>query len=149
MAYANVCRKALAAGYRSGIEKDIAKQLAEYGIKADYEPFKIPYTVPETYHKYTPDYVLPNGIVIESKGRFTVEDRKKHLYLQEQYPHLDLRFVFSNARGKLRKGSKTTYADWCEKHGFLYSSKEIPDEWINEKPKRRSLILISKWREAV
>jgi len=148
MAYANVCRRAITAGYRSGIERDIAKQLKQLGIKADYEPFRIPYTVPESYHKYTPDYVLPNGIVIESKGRFTVEDRKKHLYLKEQYPHLDLRFVFSNCRGKLRKGSKTTYADWCDKHGFLYADKQIPEEWIGESSKRRSMTLINTWRRA-
>ena len=24
------------------------------------------------------------------------------------------------------------YADWCERHGFLYANKYIPDEWLEE-----------------
>ena len=76
------------------------------------------------------DFILPNGIIIESKGRFVPDDRKKHLKVREQNPKLDIRFVFSNSRNKIRKGSKTTYAMWCEKNNFLYADKRIPDEWI-------------------
>ena len=148
MAYRNIRRRAIANGYRSGLEEDIGQQLKEAGIPAEYEPFRIPYIMPIQNRNYTPDYVLPNGIVIESKGRFTPEDRKKHLWIRDDYGDaLDLRFVFSNPRGKLRKGSKTSYADWCEKNGFLFASKEIPDEWLKEKPKKRSLNLLSKLRE--
>lgn len=31
---------------------------------------------------------------------------------------------------KISKGSKTSYADFCNKNGFLYADKEIPDEWL-------------------
>ena len=149
MAFANIRRRAIANGYRSGLEEDIGMQLKEAGVKAEYEPFRIPFAVPIQNRNYTPDYVLPNGIVIESKGRFTPEDRKKHIYIRDEYGDaLDLRFVFNNPRGKLRKGSKTTYADWCDKHGFLFAAKEIPKEWIKEKPKKVSLNLLSKLREA-
>tara|TARA_R110001606_G_scaffold60362_2_gene142301 strand:+ start:1387 stop:1647 length:261 start_codon:yes stop_codon:yes gene_type:complete len=79
---------------------------------------------------YTPDFELPNGIIIESKGRFVSADRKKHLKVKEQYPKLDIRFVFSNSRGKINKGSKTTYAMWCDKYGFKYADKEIPEKWL-------------------
>ena len=148
MPFRNIRGRAIANGYRSGLEEDIGLQLKEAGIKAEYEPFRIPYIMPVQNRKYTPDYVLPNGIVIESKGRFTPEDRKKHLWIRDDYGDaLDLRFVFSNPRGKLRKASKTSYADWCEKHGFLFASKEIPDEWLKEKPKKRSLNLLNKLRE--
>ena len=147
MVYRNIRRRAIANGYRSGLEEDIGLQLKEAGIKAEYEPFRIPYIVPVITRHYTPDYVLPNGIVIESKGRFTPEDRKKHIYIREEYgPSLDLRFVFNNPNGKLRKGAKTSYADWCEKNGFLFASKEIPEEWIKERPKKRSLNLLEKIR---
>ena len=33
---------------------------------------------------------------------------------------------------KILKGSKTTYADWCNRYGFLYHLKLIPSEWIDE-----------------
>jgi len=147
MAFRNLRNKALAAGYRSGLEEDIGIQLKQFGVDAEYEPFAIPYTQPETHRKYTPDYVLPNGIVIETKGRFTTEDRKKHIWLKDQYgPDLDIRFVFSNANGKLRKGAKTTYAEWCVKNGFMYAGSEIPEAWILEKINKKALALLQKLR---
>jgi hypothetical protein len=91
--------------------------------------------VPATKHKYTPDFKLSNGIYIETKGRFLLDDRKKHLYIKEQYPDLDIRFVFQNPKTKLYKGSKTTYANWCDKHGFKWAAKTIPLDWIEEKNK--------------
>ncbi len=125
-------KAALKAGYRSGLEDDIAKQLDAMRVKYTYEELKISYTVPESQHKYTADFVLPNGIVVESKGRFVTADRKKHLLIKQQYPELDLRFVFSNPRCKISKVSKTTYGDWCDKYGFKYSTKTIPKEWVDE-----------------
>jgi hypothetical protein len=93
---------------------------------------KIEYIEPARTRKYTPDFILPNKIIVETKGRFTASDRKKHLLVKEQYPKLDLRFVFSNSRQKLYKGAKSTYADWCKKHGFKYADKSIPSSWIKE-----------------
>lgn len=97
---------------------------------------KLSYIKPATEHKYTPDFILPNGIVIETKGQFDSDDRKKHLLLKQQYPEMDLRFVFANPNTKLRKGSPTSYAMWCEKNGFLYSKKTIPDSWYEEEKKK-------------
>lgn len=97
-----------------------------------YERYKVPYIKPESNHFYTPDYLLSNRILIETKGIFSVEDRKKHVLIQKQYPELDIRFVFSRSKSPLYKGSKTTYADWCKKNGFLYADKLIPIEWIKE-----------------
>lgn len=117
-------------GFRSGLEVKVAKQLEQAGIKVEYETTKIKYKVPESKHTYTADFQLPNGIIVESKGRFVVADRKKHLLIKDQHPHLDIRFVFSNSKAKINKGSKTSYADWCNKNGFKYADKEIPDEWL-------------------
>lgn len=119
-------------GFRSGLEDEVASQLKTLGVPYAYEQTKIPYTKPETKHKYTPDFELPNGIFIETKGRFMTADRQKHLLIRAQLPELDIRFVFTNSRAKISKGSKTTYADWCQKHGFQYADKLIPLEWINE-----------------
>jgi hypothetical protein len=120
--------------FRSGLEKRTAAWLNLRKVKFKYEETRIPYAVSETRH-YTPDFQLPNGIYIETKGRFLPSDRKKHLLVQKQYPELDIRFVFSNPKAKIRKGSKTSYADWCDKHGFLYAQEYIPVEWVKEKKK--------------
>ena len=125
--------KAIKNGYRSGLEDRISGQLKSLSVPVKYEEFKIKYLVPESLHTYTPDFELPNGIIIESKGRFVAADRKKHLLVQQQHPKLDIRFVFSNSKAKISKGSKTSYADWCIKHGFLYADKLIPEGWISEK----------------
>lgn len=124
-------RQALKYGYRSGLEGRISKQLKDLDVPVKYEEMKIKYAVNEV-RTYTPDFELPNGIIIESKGRFVVADRKKHLLIKKQRPDLDIRFVFSNSRAKINKGSKTTYGMWCDKHGFLYADKLIPEEWLNE-----------------
>jgi hypothetical protein len=50
--------------------------------------------------------------------------------IKEQYPKLDIRFLFSNHKAKINKRSKTTYGMWCEKYGFLYATKHIPKEWL-------------------
>ena len=125
-----VNRAAKKLGYRSGLEGKVAKQLELQGVKVEYETTKIKYVVPESLHTYTPDFVLPNGIIVETKGRFVVADRKKHLLVQKQYPDLDIRFVFSNSKTKISKGSKTSYADWCNKNGFTFADKEVPEEWF-------------------
>ena len=122
-------RHAIKNGYRSGLEDDIAKDLKDRGVEFEYEKLKVQWQLFEN-KTYTPDFKLPNGIIIESKGRFVQADRKKHLIIQDQHPFLDIRFVFSNSRSKLYKGAKSTYGDWCNKHGFLYADKRIPDEWL-------------------
>ena len=121
-------------GVRSGLEKKIQDKLKEQGVKAKYEPLKIEWE-DLAYRKYTPDFILPNGILIESKGLFTPIDRRKHLLIKQQHPNLDIRFVFESSRRKINKISKTTYADWCKKNNFLFSDKTIPISWIREKGK--------------
>ena len=118
-------------GYRSGLEDRISEQLKGLKLPFKYEEFKIKYEVNEV-RTYTPDFELPNGIIIESKGRFVAADRKKHLLVKKQHPELDIRFVFSNSRAKISKGSKTTLGMWCDKHGYMYADKLIPEEWIKE-----------------
>lgn len=123
------------ANYRSGLEETISKQLEAAGIPVVFERFNVKYEIPASGHTYTPDFVLPNGVIIEGKGLFEAEDRKKHLLVRQQYPTLDIRFVFSNPNQKLYKGSKTTYAMWCDKNGFKYAKKLIPAEWLREERK--------------
>ncbi len=129
--------------YRSGLEDRLALQLQNAGVAAEYEKHSISYSIPASKHIYTPDFVLPNGIIIEAKGIFDAADRAKHLLIKKQYPTLDIRFVFSNVKAKIYKGSKTTVAAWCEKHGYLYANREIPAKWFTE-PKRQTKGLVPK-----
>lgn len=122
---------ALKAGYRSGFEDDVAQELRSKGIKFTYEKEKIKW-VDMKVRTYTPDFVLSNGIIVETKGRFVASDRRKHKEIQKQFPDLDIRFVFQNSRAKLYKGAKSSYGDWCNKYGFKYADKSIPDDWLIE-----------------
>lgn len=118
-------------GYRSGLEDTIAAQLSDAAVDFTYEDTTIRYIKPETKHRYTPDFfITKKGIYIETKGRFLPEDRKKHLLIKQQHPDVDIRFVFTRSKSPIRKGSKTTYADWCEQNGFQYADKEVPTVWL-------------------
>ena len=124
-----------AKGYRSGLEATVQADLEQASIDAEYESIKIEWE-DLCYRRYTPDFLLPNGIIIETKGLFTAEDRRKHVLVKKQHPQLDIRFVFTSSKRKLSKQSKTTYAEWCTKQGFLYADKKIPEDWLIEKPKK-------------
>ena len=116
-------------GYRSGLEEEIAKQLEDNQVDYLYEKERI------TYHRtcyYLPDFKLPNGIFIEAKGRFTKEDRGMLLKVKKQHPDLDIRLVFSRSKARISKESSTTYGQWCERWGFPYADKQIPEEWLSE-----------------
>lgn len=127
--------RAIAAGYRSGLEQTMATNLAERGITFTYEEEKIKW-LDSKVRTYTPDFVLENGIIIETKGRFVSADRRKHKEVKKQYPDLDIRFVFSNSRAKLYKGAKGSYGDWCDKNSILYADWIVPEEWIKEGTKK-------------
>ena len=117
--------------YRSGLEEKVAEFIQEHESCVRYEEFKIKWT-DVRFRVYTPDFVLDNGIIIETKGLFTSEDRRKHIEVQKQHPELDIRFVFTNERSKLYKGSKTTYGMWCDKNNFKYATRIIPLKWLKE-----------------
>ena len=128
-------QRAIINGFRSGLEDKLSAQISDAKLRVNYETDKIGYIVPERQSQYTPDFRIdtPDGLFyVEGKGRFTVDDRQKHLLIREQHPNIDIRFVFSNQNAKLYKGSPTTYAQWCEKFGFRYANKTIPTEWLEE-----------------
>lgn len=128
-------------GFRSGLEERTATALQSLGVGFGFETEKLEYEKPARISKYTPDFIIdtrPDGtsrsqpLIIETKGRFLTADRQKHLLIKRQHPNLDIRFVFSNPNQKISKTSKTTYAKWCEKHGFLYAKEHIPRAWLEE-----------------
>lgn len=130
--------------FRSKLEKDIAAQLKRAKTPYYYELGKVSYKVPSVVRTYIPDFIISTKtgkeIIIEGKGLWVYDDRYKHLLIRQQHPELDIRFVFSNSKTKIRKGSKTTYADICNGRGrglfkdikWKYSDKKIPNSWLEE-----------------
>jgi len=117
--------------YRSKFEVKVAADLGKRKVDFQYEKVSFDY-VPKI-RNYTPDFYLPESkIYIETKGRLTTNDRVKHLLIKDQYPDLDIRFVFVNADNKISRTSKTTYANWCDRHKFLWAESLVPMEWLNE-----------------
>lgn len=120
-------------GLRSGLEVAIRDSLDHQGCPFLYEPVSIPYANPSVY---LPDFVLEKqAIILEGKGEFKTEDRRKLLLVKAQHPNLDIRLVFSRSSTRIGKTSKTTYGMWCERHGFPYADKAVPPEWIAHTPK--------------
>jgi predicted nuclease of restriction endonuclease-like RecB superfamily len=133
--YPTKAQRAKFAPYRSGLEKTIADDMMERGVSFEYETVKLKYKQPSVIRSYTPDFILKcndREIMVEVKGEFTAADRKKTLLVLEQYPDIDLRFVFGSPGSKLSKRSKTTYAQWCNQHGIKWAGRKVPQEWIQE-----------------
>lgn len=125
------------ARYKSRLEDRIAQQLEEEGVGFTYEANKHPYVIPARKAKYVEDFDL-GPFLIEAKGYFTPDDRKKLLLLKEQSPELDIRLLFQRATNKLHKASPTTYAKWCDDHGFQWADGgKVPREWIAEAKQQR------------
>tara|TARA_R100001086_G_scaffold250107_1_gene193933 strand:- start:11977 stop:12339 length:363 start_codon:yes stop_codon:yes gene_type:complete len=78
---------------------------------------------------YTPDFFLDNGVIIEAKGRLTVDNRRKYKAFLEQHGSLNFKMMFQR-NNPIARGSKTKYSDWCKANGIEFSvGVEVPDEW--------------------
>ena len=113
--------------FRSKFEEQIAKAFTSVGLDFGYETSKLNYTLDCSY---TPDFHLPNGVIIEAKGFLKPTDRRKMIAVKKQHPGLDIRFVFQRDN-PLSKGSKHTYCSWAEKHGFKACVwPNVPPDWF-------------------
>ena len=114
--------------FRSKLEERVATLLEQLGISYEYETEKLSYTIE---HNYTPDFVLPNYVYLETKGYWDAADRRKVLAVKRDNPEVDLRMVFQSPYNTISKKSKTTYAKWCERHGIPWTAyHEIPLDWL-------------------
>lgn len=124
-----VRRKAQLGKYRSKLEIKVAELIPD----AKYESQKLKYTMPASNHTYLTDFELGPNSYIEVKGRLLPAERKKYLLVRECNPQITLRFFFDKADNKIYKGSKTTYADWCDEHGIEWTDikRGLPPEWLD------------------
>jgi len=120
---------------RSKLELTFEDILKEGKAEYDYEVTKINYIVPESKHVYTVDWTLPKNILLETKGYLSdSQERNKYILIKQQFPEIDLRFIFANNK-KLCGGMKTTHEAWAIKNGFKYCSikdLDVIQSWIEE-----------------
>jgi len=116
--------------YKSKFEETFAAKYPQL----QYETNKLKYTV---VHTYTPDWKINDTAFIETKGLWKAADRAKYLYIREQHPDVTIYMVFQNPNNKLNRVSKTSYADYCEKHNIPWATIDtIPEEWFKCKSKK-------------
>ena len=116
--------------FKSQLEEKVSDLLCELGIDYEYEPTKVPYQI---MHNYSPDFLLPNGVSLETKGYFKPADRRKMKAVKKANPDLDIRLVFQAPYNKISKRSKTTYAKWADKNGFPWCAYyAIPIYWLKQ-----------------
>jgi len=119
--------------FRSGFEEKVYEHAIRAGRELAFEPpdAVVRYTKPARTARYIPDFRLPNGVLIETKGRLTQPDRAKMVLVKRDNPELDIRFVFMrNANQRITKSKNSlTYGEWCDKHDFPWAINTIPEEW--------------------
>lgn len=117
-------------------EDQTAELLTKCKVPFEYETLELTYTIPSSLHKYTPDFILANGIIVECKGVLDLETRKKMKLVIDQNPLLDIRMVFQRPENKLSKASKTTYAGWCTKNKIKWGKVADIPLWAKEVPEK-------------
>lgn len=120
--------------YRSQFEAMVALDLQDHGVAFEYETKTITYELPRVY---TPDFVLPNGVIVEVKGYFPPEQRRKMIEVKRANPDLDIRLLFQRAQGKIGQGPRAlTVAGWAEANGFPWAEGTVPPEWYRAGAKK-------------
>ena len=113
-------------GFRNQFEEKLASFLEEKRVAFEYETLILSYTLEG---KYKPDFILPNGIIIEAKGFFRTHAQRALRAVKKAHPELDIRLVFFNQNQKVQ-GSKLKCYEWAVKHKFKFADKTIPESWI-------------------
>jgi hypothetical protein len=115
--------------FRSKFEESIWDAAKRSRKTLTHEPHYVPYVIKGSY---LPDFVLPNGVIVEAKGYLDAASCRKMKAVKASNPHLDIRFVFQNANGKRNKRAKLRNWEWAERHGFPWSEGTIPLSWWKE-----------------
>lgn len=123
----------MANAYRSKFEKNVAGYMGKRRIPFGYEVEKFKFVQPAKSRTYTPDFYIPaTKTYIETKGKLTPDDRTKLVWVMEQNPGIKLAILFMKSTNPIRKGSKTTYADWADSVGIDWAdfADGIPERWL-------------------
>ncbi len=108
---------------KNKFEERTKQFLKKKKVKFEYETKKIEYTLKGWYW---PDFPVitrsGNEFLLECKGYFRPEHKRKMLAVKKQHPELDIRILFYSYNKQ--------YVRWAERNGFRYAIGTIPDEWL-------------------
>ena len=104
---------------RNKFEERTLKHLKRAKVEFSYESERIPYTI---YGTYTPDFYINGSWLLECKGHFRREDKRKLAAVKHCNPTLDIRILFYSYNAR--------HIKWAVKHGFPYAIETIPTEWL-------------------
>lgn len=132
---------------RSRYERDIVQHAIDLGLPYAYESVVLEYetaivkgtckacgaTGRDVVQRrtYTPDIVLPNGIVVEIKGKFDASKRNLMRQLVRCNPDVDIRFIFMRDNRFGQAKTRKRYSDWARAQGV--QCVEVP---VDPKTKR-------------
>lgn len=110
---------------RNKFEERTDSQLKYNDIQFEYEVENLPYTI-KGFYKSDFTILTKDGrkIIVETKGYFRPEDKRKMVAVKKQHPDLDIRILFY--------APNKSYQRWAIKYGFPFAVREIPSEWIEE-----------------
>ena len=112
--------------FRSEFEQSVNDRLKG---QFSYESEKVPYNIPRVY---TPDFVHQKGVLVECKGFFREGDTQKYKAIKDSLPaDNELVFVLMKPDQKVRKNTKLTMAQWCDKHGIKWYTIDTLQELID------------------
>lgn len=114
--------------HRSQLEQQVEDALVAQGYTPLYETEKFGYVL---HRKYTPDFKVGN-VYVEVKGWWPPAERTKFLAVIMNNPGLPIFVALQRPQLTLSKQSKTTYAQWCTKHGIAWCPVPIPPEFMQQ-----------------
>lgn len=145
---------------RSRYERDIVQHAIDLELPYEYEPITLGYQssivkgactacgaagrAVVQRRTYTPDLVLPNGIVVEIKGKFDASKRNLMRQLVRCNPDVDIRFIFMRDNRFGAAKNRKRYSDWARALGV--TCVEVP---VDRKTKQiiTDNFPVSWWKE--
>ena len=131
-------RHAAMCGMKSILEVQIATELDDMEVEWLYEHETLAYHTCPGWHPacnvkvqtYTPDFTLANGVLLEAKGKMTLDTRKKMVAVKKCHPDRIVCMIFGYANNKISaRPNATRYWEWAEKEGFEWSDNVVKREW--------------------
>jgi hypothetical protein len=114
--------------HRSQLETEVEQGLISQGLTPLYETEKFPYVL---HKRYTPDFKV-GDVYVEVKGWWPSAERTKFLAVITSNPGLPIFVALQRPHQTLSKQSKTTYAQWCTKHGIAWCPTPIPPDFMTQ-----------------
>jgi hypothetical protein len=114
--------------HRSRLEEEVEQALESMGYTPSYEAERFNYVL---HRKYTPDFKV-GQVLIEVKGWWPPAERSKFLSVIVCNPGLPIFVALQRPYLTLSKKSKTTYAEWCSRHGIAWCPIPIPPDFMEQ-----------------